>query len=354
MPRTLRGCQPSAKRGGMAATLTLVTRTIKMRENYNINDLVGEREKLSSLVDYLSSNLEGVDTAFIKDLLIQQKEQVSIKLKDIDDILSCLGIPIYLNDVATTFNRMGQEINKLQEPDALMAYIKKHTPSRFIQYLNNIEKQQNGKIGAISGKWIGTFKSSSGYYPGEFCFALNQVGTKVVGVGVLLNSMYAQTFIKGITDGDEITVEVHSEETPIISYFNGVIQHSGDMTNIDGTYSVANGFDDGLIKSTIEKKVSPFRSKSSQLIIVEKIRNRIANSNLNGLFEDFQNLEDSILTFYTNEILLHKNRLDRLNQTKRLNLISFSEAQLEESKIIYDVLTMVSDIESKIKISNYD
>ena len=116
-----------------------------------------------------------------------------MKLKDIDDVLSSLGIPLYLNDIATTYNKMGKEINQLQEPETFLAYIRQNTPSRFIPYLDNIEKHQNGKVGKMSGKWVGTFKSSSGFYPGEFCFALNQIGTKVFGVGVLLNSMYAKT-----------------------------------------------------------------------------------------------------------------------------------------------------------------
>ena len=325
-----------------------------MKEDYNINDLVSEREKLTSLVEYLSTNLNGVDSDYIRQLLLQQKDEFSIKLKDIEDILSCLGIPLFLNDVATTFNKMGKEITQLQDPNTFIAYIRKNTPSRFIPYLDNIEKRQDGMVGKLSGKWIGTFKSSSGFYPGEFCFALNQIGTKVFGVGVLLNSMYAKTFIKGLTDGEEISVEVHSEETPIVSYFNGNISQSEGITNIDGTYSVANGFDDGSIKSTIEKKISPFSSKSNQLVLVEKIRKKVASSDLNGLFQEFNEFEKPVLTFYTNEIILHQNRFDRLNQTKRLNLIAFSEAQLEESKIIYDVLNMVSEIENKIKAGNYD
>lgn len=85
--------------------------------------------------------------------------------------------------------------------------------------------------------------------------------------------------------------------------------------------------------------------------MIELLRSKIAHNNIDALFSEFEKLENSIFLRYHDEIILHQNRLDRISQNNRKGLIAFSEAQLEESRIVASILNMISQIEKELRSS---
>ncbi len=308
---------------------------------------IGNRERLLTKSEYLSNKENQIEDDSIRSFIIKEKIKVNKQIEDLENQLKGVGLPFYDEEIAVIFSQINSELNQIKSPDELVAWLKLKSPD---EYLNQIEKayEKNKKINSkIVGKWVGRFISEDEYQNiGEFSFGICQIGSKIFGYGALLDSLYTNVFLKGMADEDEINVEVYSESVNLKSMFNGSINEFEGNVVINGSYHVEDGFDKGKIESIIERGIIKLSSKGEKLVLFSELRKVISSGDSTTLIEVLDKLNE---TKYENEIIIHKKRINNLNQSKRMGILSYSEAQLEESKIVNDILNLISEIESNYR-----
>ncbi|MCB9349659.1 MAG: hypothetical protein H6573_19420 [Lewinellaceae bacterium] len=304
----------------------------------------GKRERLLIESEYLRKKESLVENNEIKELIHKEHSAINVQIRQLETQLRSFGLPLFEKQVAVIFEEVHKELNAIDSPVQLLEWIKARVPSECQQQIRKAYQNNQNISSRIAGKWVGQFISEGNHYDsGEFCIGICQVGNKVFGYGSFLNSLYTKVYLKGLADEDEITIEVLSENVRMRSFFSGHIEEEAGKVKISGNYRVENGFDQGRIESIVEKGVSTLSNKGEKLVLFAELKKMIASGDSQEISQVLAKLEEPN---YENEIIIQSKRINSLYQRERMGILSYSEFQLEETKIVHDVLNMISDIES--------
>lgn len=316
--------------------------------NRELNKILVERQSLIILINNLEYRISSIDEEGIRKLLIKDKKINEGKLHEIDKLILNNGLPLFQEDTSLTFQKVNNELDKLSNSKELLDWIKLNCHQHYLNYITSIEKSNQEFNKKMTGKWRGTFYSKGEFELGEFSIGVCQIGSKFFGSGALIGSIYSNVFIKGLIDGDEVKVELLSLNEKVKTYFEGEYKLKNGISNINGNYYILDGLDSGTIISTLSKEVAiPLSEKTNHLILISNLKKKIERSNSQQLIEILDSIGETFTEHY-NEAIIHKKRINTLSKNKRLNVISFSESQLEESKITFQILNLISQIENEV------
>lgn len=311
----------------------------------DFNQLYSERENIKSLIKYLTEKVKSNPEPEVgKEILIQKKEATN-RLLQVEDFLSQAGLPLFENSTAKTYFNVSQEINSLESPDDLIEWLLYNSPIDTKNQIRKLRGKGNGLKSKVNGKWLGKSISDLGFYPGEFSLGVIQLENKIFGCGALIGSIYDKVWVRGLADEDEIRIEVYGENVPVITFFHGEIQSNSSATKILGNYFITNGYDKGQITSDIEKELIQLSDKSYLLVLLANFRDTIGNGELNEVRDFLETNQIQLGVAYRNEVTLFVKKINDINRIKRLQTNSFSEIQIEETKITKGILDLISEIE---------
>lgn len=301
------------------------------------------REKLLTQSAYLGVREGLAEDGQVRRLIHQERSTISSQLQDLERQMKSAGMPLHKKGAAAIFGEVSGELNEMDSPGQLLSWIMQKAPEEWRPPLERAYRKEQAVHPRLAGKWIGQFFSEElNDNAGEFCIGICQIGAKVFGYGAFLDGLYADVFVKGLADDDEINVEVLSDTVRMKSFFNGHIREEAGKIRIGGTYRVENGFDAGRIESIIEKGVSKLSRKGEKLVLFAELKKMIASGESVKLIQALEKLEEP---GYEQEITLQAHRINSLHRRNRMGLLSYSEFQLEETKIVYAILNLISDIE---------
>lgn len=305
------------------------------------------REKLLTQSAYLGVREGLAEDIQVRQLIHQEKLTIANQLQDLERQMKSAGLPLYKKGAAAIFGEVNGALNEIDSPGQLLNWIMGKAPGKWSLQMESAYRKNQTANPRLAGKWIGQFISEElNDDAGEFCIGICQIGAKVFGYGAFLDGLYADVFVKGLADEDEIQVEVSSDAVRLKSFFNGQILEEAGKIRIAGTYRVDNGFDAGRIESVIEKGVSKLSRKGEKLVLFAELRKTIASGESGKLVQALEKLEEP---GYEQEITLQTHRLNSLHRRHRMGLLAYSEFQLEETKIVYAILNLISDIESNYR-----
>lgn len=317
--------------------------------NKEINWTLIERYKLIALIEYLDHKINLVEDEGIRRVLTIEKEKSERELFEVENDIVQNGFLLLNEDIGITFDKINKEIDELNNSKELLQWIKVNCGQDQLNYIEEIEmsgKQFNNKM---TGKWVGKFISNEGFAPGEFVVGACQLGNKILGYGTLIGSIYSRIFIKGLIDENEVKVELLGLEEQVKTFFEGNYDSREKTASVTGNYYLVDGFDNGTIESSITKDIIvPLSEKTNNLVLVSKLKKKIGSSEAKQLIEILDKIAETFGE-HENESILHKKRINTLLKDKRIRVISYSESQLEESKITSDILNLISQIEMNLK-----
>lgn len=317
--------------------------------NKEVNEILIERQSLITLIGYLEHKLSLVDDEDVRELLNKDKTTSENKLEWIENSILENGLPLFKEDTSITFEVVNSEIDRLSTSKELLDWIKLNCNEDHLNYIQKVEKSEKGFNDKMTGKWLGKSISKNGFLPGEFSIGVCQIGNKIFGCGALIGSIYSKVFIKGLIDENEIQVELLSIGEEAKTFFEGEYKPENDTPKVVGNYYVVDGFDEGRIESTITKDIKvPLSEKTQKLILISNLKKQIATCDSNQLIEILDEVEKSFREHQL-ESIFHKKRINTLSKSRRLQILSFAESQLEESKITNDILNLISQIETGLK-----
>jgi len=317
----------------------------------NINNLLVERRRLIIFMEYLSKKIGLVDDIKIKEILTSDYNGSRDKLQIVELELEKRGITLLDEDSTITFNKINEEINQLNSADNLIEWLNSKVTKKQLNHLLDFQKTHQKCNPKMTGKWTGCYISNKGFIPGEFSIGICQIGNKLIGFGALIGSIYSKAIVHGLIDHNEVRLEFSGVDADFTTYFDGSYEYINKISTIRGNYYVIDGSDSGVIESALTKDINTsISNRSRNLILISDLKKRIAYAGSNQLIQILEDIEGSFFEFQ-NESIFHKRRINVLSQNKRFQVLSFSESQLEESKITKDILDLLSAIESKLKIN---
>ena len=320
-----------------------------MNKDQRVQNLISEREKLLTLKELYNIKRKQISEADFKVFLEKEFQKDISRLDEIEKLLTKIGFILAERGGAEMYRQINNQICNLETSKDLTNWIIEKIPIDKKEYYNGIGIFNSKSELKLGGKWIGNMKSMNGFFPGEFCIGICQIENKIIGFGALTQGMYSSIFINGLADNDEIRIEAYNEQNTIKTFLSGQISRKDDCIAINGKYFVADGFDWGYIKSSIESGLIKISPQNKKLSLLARTRNIIAEGKKDNLTKVLDQLGVEFNETYKNEIVLHKNRINRINENQRLGLISFSESNYEEMRVINDILNMISEIEVKLK-----
>jgi len=322
-----------------------------IKKMQDFNQLYSERENTKSLIKYLTEKLKSASEPKVREEIAIQKIEVVNKMSELEKIITEAGLPLFETSTAQTYFNVSQEINALETADDLFDWVLYNSQSHSKNQIRKLRTKANGvqiTKSKVTGKWLGQSLSEFGFYPGEFSLGVIQLENKLFGCGALLGSIYDKVCVRGLADEDEIRIEVYGENVPEITFFHGSINPDETVTKIFGNYFIANGYDRGKITSNIEKEFIQVSDKSQILVLLANFRDIISNGELDEVRNYLEANKNLLEEPYQNEIILFMKKINDLNRIKRLQTSSFSEIQIEETKITVGVLGLIKEIERSL------
>lgn len=310
--------------------------------------LLIKKDILHTHIEYLEHKIKKINEGDIKEILIRDRDKFLTELEELKIIFERNNFKLSFVNSYQVFDEVNSQIDCINDSTELFEWIKENSSKEYLDYIVRIENPTGNFNEFVTGKWQGSFKSNNEFASGEFSIGVCQIGNKVIGYGAFINSIYTKVFIKGLVDGDEVKIELLTEYEETKTFFEGKLESLEPTTHIVGNYYIVDGLDHGTIDSFIVKEIKiPLSRKTTSLIKLAGHKKMIANGDSTSLIQILTDIGE-FFPMHLNESIIHKNRMNKLIKNKRINVLSYSEAQLEESRIINDILELISQIENNL------
>ena len=323
------------------------------QEQLSLNEILlrafNQRAFLNNELEILKNKLLDIDDRSIQKRALIRISEIKQEIENLNQEYIKLGLPIPDGESILKYEKLNEHLNSIKNSEDLLDWV-----MNLIVEDQKVEMQEQLSIGKTinmtsTGKWQGKFIPSNPSIPaGEFTLGACQIGNRVYGYGVFIDSIYSEVSIDGICDHEEIRAEIIGNNIPYKTFYSGKIKTSpnGHENIAGGNYFIQGGIGDGVMEAKIIQSKLQLSKKSKRLIELSHIRNALAHTHFSELASLLDRIKEKN---YLDEVIVFKSRLRKIAKNKRLGVYSFSEIQLEETRVATGILEMISEIEGNYR-----
>lgn len=220
------------------------------------------RSTLISKLGYFEAQLS--DPAK-RDVLSELIDADKDAIRKVETELRKLGMPLDPAELRDYYGSIAKALQTLRTSQEVSGWIKGNFPDQYQRKLTILDSTTYVLRPEMTGRWDGTWTSHSGFVGGNIAMAACQIGNTVLGSGALSNSLYSKGYIEGTLEAGSLTLQLFSDEVPVISTVKAYVSDGTDYSTIRGTYEIGS-YDTG--EFDIRRLPFPVESRATKPIRV--------------------------------------------------------------------------------------